>query len=89
MTEMWECSVDMVNDPGPEWDGPDPLMEMVKNMHRMVPESRVAKARAAVLRELREEVAGMDGWNAGTLPGIQDCVPRAALLEAIDRRLGG
>ena len=43
-----------------------------------------AEARAAVLRELREEVAGM---RHGTV--IHDGIDRLTVLAAIDRRLGG
>ena len=50
-----------------------------------------AEARAAVLRELREEVAGM-GHQHLQWPPIDgawiDVLNRAAVLAAIDRRLG-
>ena len=54
----------------------------------------VAEARAAVLRELREEVAGMEGQchdgeglGCDSFPCVVN-VSRREVLAAIDRRLG-
>ena len=45
-----------------------------------------AEARAAVLRELREEVAGIPNDHPSH---VTDCIRRRSVLAAIDRRLGG
>ena len=67
-------------EPEPEWDGPDPLMEMVRKAHRMVPESRIAEAVAAERARIIEAAEWLtladatddtkptvywDGWLAG------------------------
>ena len=52
-----------------------------------------AEARAAVLRELRDEVAGMKSdatmydWSEPPRP-VHEWIDRASVLAAIDRRLG-
>jgi hypothetical protein len=46
-----------------------------------------AEARAAVLRELREEVAGLPYWHHHPDNTGPDDMDRAAVLDAIDRRL--
>ncbi len=40
--------------------------------------------RADALREAADAVRALQGWKAGTLPGIHDTVPRAAVLAILD-----
>ena len=41
------------------------------------------RAVAAELARIAAAVGDLTGWNAGTLPGIQDTVPREAVLEIV------
>lgn len=56
----------------------------VKNAIRRNRPRIEAEVRAARDAEVRAAVEALQGWVAGTLPGIQDTVPRAAVLAILD-----
>jgi hypothetical protein len=71
-------------EPEPEWDGPDPLMEMVKHAHRMVPESKVCEAVAAERSRIAEAVRGLPLRGVfGEGPGAE-VIGRVAVLTIVE-----
>jgi len=44
----------------PEWNGPDPLIEMARKARRMVPASKVTEAVAAERARITREVEGLE-----------------------------
>jgi hypothetical protein len=67
----------------PEWDGPDPLLEMAAKAHRMVPASRIAEAVASRNAEVAAAVRGLPGMTLLTADPL-NVVVRAAVLAIVE-----